>query len=96
MAQDARQAVLASVFEQGEAYGSAVPNSGQKILVEFVSANPTGSGQLEWDPRLDDLGVKLTSGSPDAGQPIPALSELWKAGAQDDQQLLLVPVARCR
>ncbi len=37
----ARQAVIASVARQGEAYGRAASN-GQKVLVEFVSANPTG------------------------------------------------------
>lgn len=37
----ARQAVIAAVAEQGEAFGRA-PRSGEKILVEFVSANPTG------------------------------------------------------
>ncbi|MCV6903135.1 MAG: arginine--tRNA ligase [Achromobacter xylosoxidans] len=37
----ARQAVIATVAEQGEAFGRA-PRSGEKILVEFVSANPTG------------------------------------------------------
>ncbi|MFY2595805.1 arginine--tRNA ligase [Achromobacter xylosoxidans] len=37
----ARQAVIAAVSEQGEAFGRAA-RSGEKILVEFVSANPTG------------------------------------------------------
>ncbi|CAB3662299.1 MAG: arginine--tRNA ligase [Achromobacter pulmonis] len=37
----ARQAVINAVAEQGEAFGRA-PRSGEKILVEFVSANPTG------------------------------------------------------
>lgn len=37
----ARQAVIAAVAEQGEAYGRAA-RLGEKILVEFVSANPTG------------------------------------------------------
>ncbi|WP_241049327.1 arginine--tRNA ligase [Achromobacter xylosoxidans] len=37
----ARQAVITAVAEQGEAFGRA-PRSGEKILVEFVSANPTG------------------------------------------------------
>lgn len=37
----ARQAVIAAVFEQGAAFGRA-PRAGEKILVEFVSANPTG------------------------------------------------------
>lgn len=37
----ARQAVIAAVAEQGAAFGRA-PRAGEKILVEFVSANPTG------------------------------------------------------
>ncbi|WP_241067764.1 arginine--tRNA ligase [Achromobacter insuavis] len=37
----ARQAVIGVVAEQGEAFGRAA-RSGEKILVEFVSANPTG------------------------------------------------------
>ncbi|MGN6661577.1 MAG: arginine--tRNA ligase [Achromobacter mucicolens] len=37
----ARQAVIAAVAQQGEAFGRA-PRLGEKILVEFVSANPTG------------------------------------------------------
>lgn len=37
----ARQAVIATVAEQGASYGRA-PRTGEKILVEFVSANPTG------------------------------------------------------
>ncbi len=42
LAQDARYAVLNTVFEKGDQYGLGVPNSKQKIMVEFVSANPTG------------------------------------------------------
>lgn len=37
----ARQVVIAAVAEQGADFGRA-PRSGEKILVEFVSANPTG------------------------------------------------------
>ncbi|MPT41631.1 MAG: arginine--tRNA ligase [Achromobacter sp.] len=37
----ARQAVIAVVAEQGATFGRA-PRNGEKILVEFVSANPTG------------------------------------------------------
>jgi len=37
----ARQAVVAAVAEQGAGFGRAARN-GEKILVEFVSANPTG------------------------------------------------------
>ena len=42
VAQDAHLNVLNSIFEQGSAFGLAEPNSKQKIMVEFVSANPTG------------------------------------------------------
>jgi len=42
VAQDAQLSVLTTIFEQGGAYGLAEPNSKQKIMVEFVSANPTG------------------------------------------------------
>lgn len=42
LAQDARYAVLKSVFERAASYGLGEPNSKQKIMVEFVSANPTG------------------------------------------------------
>ncbi|OWT63489.1 arginine--tRNA ligase [Candidimonas nitroreducens] len=37
----ARQAVIHAVAEQGERYGMLEPG-GEKVLVEFVSANPTG------------------------------------------------------
>ncbi|ARP84830.1 arginine--tRNA ligase [Bordetella genomosp. 9] len=37
----ARQAVLAAIAAQGSAFGRAARN-GEKVLVEFVSANPTG------------------------------------------------------
>ncbi len=37
----ARQAVIAAVAEQGATFGRA-PRNGENILVEFVSANPTG------------------------------------------------------
>ena len=33
---------LGAVLEQGDAYGRAAPGSGERILLEFVSANPTG------------------------------------------------------
>ena len=42
LAADARSSVLKSVADQGDLYGLGKPNSKQKILVEFVSANPTG------------------------------------------------------
>ncbi len=42
LAQDARNAVLQTVFGRGDQYGLAEPNSKKRIMVEFVSANPTG------------------------------------------------------
>jgi len=42
LAQDVRYAVIDAVFEQGHRYGLGKANSKQKIMVEFVSANPTG------------------------------------------------------
>ncbi len=42
LADDARYKVLDEVFARGNDYGLAEPNSKQKIMVEFVSANPTG------------------------------------------------------
>ena len=38
----ALQAELAAVVAQGESYGSGNPGEGRRVLVEFVSANPTG------------------------------------------------------
>ncbi len=37
----AKQAVVAMVLAQGDAFGHAAPN-GHKVMVEFISANPTG------------------------------------------------------
>ena len=42
LAEDARYKVLDNVFIRGADYGLAAPDSKQKIMVEFVSANPTG------------------------------------------------------
>ena len=42
VAQNARYAVLETIFDQTSKYGLGQPNSKAKILVEFVSANPTG------------------------------------------------------
>jgi arginyl-tRNA synthetase len=37
-----RQAVVAEIMKQGNAYGRGEQGAGQRVLVEFVSANPTG------------------------------------------------------
>lgn len=42
LASAARYEVLDTVFNQGAHFGLAEANSGKKILLEFVSANPTG------------------------------------------------------
>ncbi len=39
---EAHTSALASIFAQGDQFGLAEPNSKQKIMLEFVSANPTG------------------------------------------------------
>lgn len=39
---DARHAVIAQVLERGASYGRVAPGRGEKITLEFVSANPTG------------------------------------------------------
>jgi arginyl-tRNA synthetase len=39
---DAKRAVIGAVFEQGEAFGRSEREAGKRVLVEFVSANPTG------------------------------------------------------
>jgi arginyl-tRNA synthetase len=38
----AKQAVVNEILEQGARYGSGEQGAGQRVLVEFVSANPTG------------------------------------------------------
>jgi arginyl-tRNA synthetase len=38
----AKQAVVAQVLEQGTAFGHGALHAGQNVMVEFVSANPTG------------------------------------------------------
>ncbi|CAG9227855.1 arginine--tRNA ligase [Burkholderia vietnamiensis] len=38
----AKQAVIVAVFEQGRAFGTSQREKGKRVLVEFVSANPTG------------------------------------------------------
>nr|WKF58091.1 Arginine--tRNA ligase [Paraburkholderia busanensis] len=38
----AKQAVIAAVFAEGEAFGRSQRDAGKHVLIEFVSANPTG------------------------------------------------------
>ena len=42
LAQDARHSVINTILAQGDNFGLGEANSKQKIMVEFVSANPTG------------------------------------------------------
>ncbi|MES2739569.1 MAG: arginine--tRNA ligase [Pseudomonadota bacterium] len=42
LAAGAKQAVVRSVLEQGAAFGRGVGGAGQRVIIEFVSANPTG------------------------------------------------------
>jgi arginyl-tRNA synthetase len=42
LTQAARQAVVTTVLEEGALYGKSRDGAGSKVLVEFVSANPTG------------------------------------------------------
>jgi len=37
-----KQAVIAAIFEQRDAFGRSTRDAGKRVLVEFVSANPTG------------------------------------------------------
>ena len=37
-----KQAVVTEIMRQGESYGQSEQGAGQRVLVEFVSANPTG------------------------------------------------------
>jgi len=54
----AQGAVARSIVEAGTAYGSSAQYAGQKINLEFVSANPTGPvhiGGARWAPVGDSL-----------------------------------------
>ena len=42
LAGDAFHSVVRAVLEQGERYGRVAPQADRKVMVEFVSANPTG------------------------------------------------------
>lgn len=42
LADAARQAVVAAVLTQARAYGRTTAHAGERVLIEFVSANPTG------------------------------------------------------
>ncbi|MGH8780729.1 arginine--tRNA ligase [Paraburkholderia sp.] len=42
LAQAAKQAVIAAVFAEQAAFGQSQRDAGKRVLIEFVSANPTG------------------------------------------------------
>ncbi|WP_394780865.1 arginine--tRNA ligase [Undibacterium sp.] len=42
VAHAAKQAVVKTILQQGGQFGKGVKGAGQKVIVEFVSANPTG------------------------------------------------------
>jgi len=42
LSEDSHQAVVRTILEQGEAFGTDTSGGGRKVVVEFVSANPTG------------------------------------------------------
>ena len=42
LASAARQAVVGAIMQEGAAFGQSQTGAGKKVLVEFVSANPTG------------------------------------------------------
>ncbi|PAY23117.1 arginine--tRNA ligase [Dietzia natronolimnaea] len=58
----AQGALVASVIEQGEAYGTGEAMAGRRVNLEFVSANPTGPihlGGTRWAAVGDALGRVL-------------------------------------
>lgn len=64
LAADAQGAIVAQVLEHGAAYGTAATLAGEKIDLEFVSANPTGPihlGGTRWAAVGDALGRVLTA-----------------------------------
>src|SRR5437763_6828635 len=42
VASSAKQSVVATILKQGEAYGRGTGGAGHHVIIEFVSANPTG------------------------------------------------------
>ncbi|QYH19892.1 arginine--tRNA ligase [Corynebacterium aquatimens] len=62
LASDAQGQLVAQILEQGAAYGASSLYDGQKINLEFVSANPTGPihlGGTRWAAVGDSLGRVL-------------------------------------
>jgi arginyl-tRNA synthetase len=64
LAADAQGEIVRQVFAAGEGYGRADALAGQRINLEFVSANPTGPlhlGGTRWAAAGDALGRLLTA-----------------------------------
>ena len=60
----AKQSVAQTVIEQGAAFGSADTHAGERVMLEFVSANPTGPlhvGHARQAALGDILGSVLSS-----------------------------------
>jgi arginyl-tRNA synthetase len=61
LAADAQTSALRAVLEAGDAYGRSEIGAGQRVLLEFVSANPTGplhvghGRQAAWGATLGNL-----------------------------------------
>jgi arginyl-tRNA synthetase len=56
--------LIARIVEQGPAYGTVAPGTGQKVQVEFISANPTGPlhvGNARWAAVGDSIANLLTA-----------------------------------
>jgi arginyl-tRNA synthetase len=64
LAADAQNVVVADVVERGAAYGTGHTLGGQRVNLEFVSANPTGPihlGGTRWAAVGDALGRVLSA-----------------------------------
>lgn len=64
LAKSAQGAIIETILAAGEKYGTATPLAGQKINLEFVSANPTGPvhlGGTRWAAVGDALGRILSA-----------------------------------
>ena len=64
LAADAQGQIVAEILKAGEAFGNGDDFAGQKVNLEFVSANPTGPihlGGTRWAAVGDALGRVLTA-----------------------------------
>ena len=88
------QAVVASVLEQGEAFGRSNEGGGRRVQVEFVSANPTGPLHVGHG-RGAAVGDSLCRLLAATGWDVASEFYYNDAGAQIDNLALSVQ-ARCR